>query len=159
MVQAVRFYVKPNSQCGKASAKAPFRVRLYAADGPDGAPGTDLLTTSVLTAAPGKGWHEVDLLRHQIQVPTAGFYVAMEWLYTDDAFGCTYTHHNPETKEKKSGYAYGQTLGGYLDLSPPVTWYLSGGYTWQQFGHHPTLQIQDKGQNRNAAIQAVIQPD
>ena len=157
VVQAVRFYVKPNAQCGKVSAKTPFRVRVYAADGPNGAPGTDLLTTSVLTAAPGKGWHEVDLLRYQLQVPTAGFYVAMEWLYTDEAFGCTYTYHNPETKEKKSDYAYGQSLGGYFDLSPPITWYLSAGYPWQQFVHHPMLLIQDKGQNRNAAIQAVVQ--
>ena len=159
VVQAVRFYVKPNFQCGKASAKTPFRVRLYAADGPGGAPGTDLLTTSVLTAAQGKGWHELDLLRYQIQVPAAGFYVAMEWLYTDEAFGCTFTSYNPNTKEKKTDYAYGQSLGGYVDLSPPVTWYLSTGYPWQQFGNHPIVRIQDKGQNRNAAIQALIQAE
>lgn len=92
VVQAVRFYVARNFECGKMSAKAPFRVRLYAADGPGGAPGTDLLNVSVLTAAPGKGWHEVDLLRYQIQVPATGFYVAMEWLYTDEVYGCTYTY-------------------------------------------------------------------
>lgn len=159
VVQAVRFYVKPNSQCGKASAKTPFRVRLYAADGPAGAPGTDLLTTSILTVATGKGWHEVDLLRYQIKVPMAGFYVAMEWLYTSEAYGCTYTSFNPTTKEKKTDYAYGQSLGGYFDLTPPVTWYLSTGYPWQQFANHPMVHIQDKGQNRNAAIQALIQPD
>ncbi|MCI1188590.1 carboxypeptidase-like regulatory domain-containing protein [Hymenobacter sp. DH14] len=157
VVQAVRFYVKPNTQCGKAAVRAPFRVRLYAADGPGGAPGTDLLTVSVLTAAAGKGWHEVDLLRYQIQTPTAGFYVAMEWLYTDDAFGCTYTSYNPTTKEKKTAYAYGQSLGGYFDLAPPATWYLSTGYPWQQFAHRSIARIPDQGQNRNAAIQAVIQ--
>lgn len=159
VIQAVRFYVKPNAQCGKASANTPFRVRLYAADGPVGAPGTDLLTTSVFAAASDKGWHEVDLLSYQIQVPVAGFYVAMEWLYTNETYGCTYTFHNPTSKEKKTGYAYGQSLGGYLDLTPPVTWYLSVGYPWQQFGNHPTIQLQDKGQNRNAAIQAIIQRD
>ena len=159
VVQAVRFYVKPNWQCGKVSAKAPFRVRLYAADGPAGAPGTDLLTTSILTAASGKGWHEIDLLRYQIQVPAAGFYVAMEWLYTNDAYGCTYPFLNSTTKEKKTDYAYGQVLGGYFDLDPPVTWYRSTGHPWQQFAHRPIPGIPDKGENRNAAIQAVIQPD
>ena len=157
LVQAVRFYVTPNGQCGKASAKTPFRVRLYAADGPAGAPGTDLLTASVLTAAQGKGWHEVDLLRYQIPVPAAGFYVAMEWLYTSEAFGCTYTAFNPATKEKKTYYAYGQNLGGYFDAAPPVSWYLKSGFSWQLFAHRPIPGIPDKGQNRNAAIQAVIQ--
>lgn len=159
VVQAVRFYVKPNGHCGKASAKTPFRVRLYAADGPAGAPGTDLLTASVLTAAQGKGWHEVDLLRYQIPVPAAGFYVAMEWLYTDGSFGCEYTYTRVGEKEKRTNYAYGQSLGGFIDLTSPATWYLSTGYPWQQFALHPMVHVQDKDQNRNAAIQAVIQPD
>lgn len=54
-IRSVKFYLKPNPHCGKSSVKAPFRVRLYAADGPDGAPGTDLLTASVLTAATKTG--------------------------------------------------------------------------------------------------------
>ena len=56
VIQAARFFIKPGSHCEKTSLQAPFRVRVYAADGPNGSPGTDLLTTSVLTAASRKGW-------------------------------------------------------------------------------------------------------
>ena len=157
--QAVRFYVKPNRYCGKASVKAPFRLRLYAADGSDGAPGTDLLTASVLTAARRSGWHEVDLLRYQLTVPTIGFYVVMEWLYTDSSFGCDYTYTTMGEKEKKTGYAYGQNLGGYYAPSPSATWYLTAGYPWQPFTHHALLGVPDEGEIHNAAIQAIIQPD
>lgn len=159
VIQAVRFYVKPNFHCGKQSVKAPFRVRLYAADGPDGAPGTDLLITSIVTAAQRKGWHEVDLLHYQIQVPAAGFYVAMEWLYTDSTFGCEYLYNTIGEKEKKTGYAYGQSLGGYYDSSSAGAWYLTGGYPWQTFTHRALPGIPDKGEIYSAAIQAVVQPD
>ena len=153
-IQAVRFYVKPATQCGSISTQAPFRVRLYAADGPQGAPGTDLITTSLLTAAAKKGWHEVDLSKLQLPVPAVGFYVAMEWLYTKPEFGCV-THYLTPTKEKKTGYSYGQSLGGYLNAEPQTAWYLSAGYPWQQFKADRFL---NKG-NPNAAIQAIIQPD
>ncbi len=153
-IQAVRFYVKPASQCGKISAQAPFRVRIYAADGPQGAPGTDLITTSLLTAATKKGWHEVNLSKLQLPVPAAGFFVAMEWLYTKAEFGCE-THYLTPTKARKIGYSYGQHLGGYLNTEPQTAWYLSAGYPWQQF---KADRFVNKG-NPNAAIQAIIQPD
>ncbi|OGX83734.1 hypothetical protein BEN47_17170 [Hymenobacter lapidarius] len=159
IIQGVRFYVKPNHNCGKNSVRAPFRVRLYAADGPAGAPGTDLLTASVLTAASRAGWHEVDLLRYQLPVPTSGFYVVMEWLYMDGAFGCDYTYTVMGEKKKKTGYAYGQSLGGYYNAPPSVTWYLTAGHPWQPFTHRVIPGIADKGEVHNAAIQAIIQPD
>lgn len=155
-VQAVRFYVRPNGNCGRQSVQAPFRVRIYAADGPGGSPGTDLLTTSVLTAAAKKGWHEVDLTKFQVRTPDAGFYVAMEWLYTSDAFGCEYTAIMQATKEKKNSYSYGQALGGYIDEALPVTWYLTAGYGWQQI---PRRGLPGNKVNQNAAIQAVVQLD
>ena len=156
IVQSVRFYVRPNGNCGRQSVHAPFRVRVYAADGPNGSPGTDLLTTSVLTAAAKKGWHEVTLTNFQVRTPDAGFYVAMEWLYTSDTFGCEYTAVVQATKEKKSGYSYGQSLGGYIDEAPPATWYLTAGYGWQLM---PRRELPGDKTNRNAAIQAVVQPD
>ena len=156
---AVRFYVKPNFHCGKTSVKAPFRVRLYAADGVNGAPGTDLLTASVLTAASRSGWHEVDLRRYQVAVPAVGFYVAMEWLYTDGSFGCEYTYSTAGEKAKKTGYAYGPSLGGYYDSTPSSTWYLTAGYPWQPFTHRSIPRVTDKDEVHSAAIQAIIQPD
>lgn len=157
-IQAVRFFLKPNSQCGKQASRAPFRVRLYAADGPNGSPGTDLLTTSLLTAATKMGWHEVDVSKFQLRVPVGGFFVAMEWLYTNAEFGCEYKSTMMATNEKKTSYSYGQSLGGYLDDSPKQTWNLMAGRPWRLF--NITLPQYGKGLgNQNAAIQAVIQPD
>lgn len=154
-IQAVAFYVKPNRNCGKNTMSAPFRVRVYAADGPGGSPGTDLLTSSVITAATSSGWHEVDLVPFQLQIPTAGFFVAMEWLYTSPDFGCEYTTYVAETHEKKMAYNYGQAIGGYLDDAPALSWYLTAGYPWQPFKSRPPYP--DKS-NMNAAIQAIVQP-
>ena len=153
-IQAVRYYVMPASQCGKISAQTPFRVRLYAADGPQGTPGTDLITTSLVTAASKKGWHEVDLSKLQLPVPVTGFFVAMEWLYTKAEFGCETQYLTP-AKERKTGYSYGQSLGGYLNKEPQAAWHRSAGHAWQQFKADRFL---NKG-NSNAAIQAIIQPD
>ncbi|MDO7850283.1 carboxypeptidase-like regulatory domain-containing protein [Hymenobacter convexus] len=154
-IRAVRFYLKPNPHCGKASVKAPFRVRLYAADGPNGAPGTDLLTTSVISAAGKMGWHEVDLAAYQLAVPAGGFFVAMEWLFTKPEFGCDYGYITA-SKEQKTGHAYGPNLGGYLNADQPAGWYLSAGYPWQVF-----RRVQDYANlgNQSAAIQAIIQPN
>ena len=154
-VQAVRFYVKPGIHCSKTSLRAPFRVRLYAANGPAGAPGTDLLLASVVTHAPAAGWHEVDLSAYRIPVPAAGFYVAMEWLYTNADFGCNYTYTSAN-KERKASYNYGQTLGGYLGPASPPCWYLSAGYPWQVF--RPVQDYANLGY-LSAAIQALVQPN
>ena len=159
-LKAVRFYVKSSANCGKRTVQAPFRVRLYAADGPGGAPGTDLLTTSLLTAAGKKGWHEVDVAKYSLRAPAAGFFVAMEWLYTDDAFGCDWTYTDPNSKQKKTTYHYGQTLGGYFEDVSVMTWYLAAGFPWQRFQIRSNLEGHSKvGPSRNAAIQAIIQPD
>lgn len=153
-IQAVRFYVKPNPNCSQVAVRTPFRVRVYAADGPGGTPGTDLLTASLLSAATKKGWHEVDLTNLQLRTPPDGFFVAMEWLYTKPDFGCEYSHTNVN-KEKINSRSYGQSLGGYLNTEPQAAWYRSAGYPWQQFKAERFL---NKG-IPNAAIQAIIQPD
>ncbi|MBF9141503.1 carboxypeptidase regulatory-like domain-containing protein [Hymenobacter properus] len=154
-IQAVRFYVKPNPHCGKTSVTAPFRVRLYAADGPNGAPGTDLLTTSVISAAGKAGWHEVNLANYQVAVPTGGFFVAMEWLYTKPDFGCEF-HYVTSTKEQKTVSVYGQSLGGYRNATEPPGWYLSAGYPWQTFRALPDHAALG---SQSAAIQALVQPN
>lgn len=159
-LQAVRFYVKPNQSCGKLTGQAPFRVRVYVADGPNGAPGTDLLTTSVVTAAIKTGWHEIDLTQHQITTTSAGFYVAMEWLYTSAEFGCERSYPIPRSKARKTSYSYGQSLSGYISAAPNTTWYLSAGHQWQQIRPFAIkIGNANVGDNLNAAIQAIIQPD
>lgn len=154
-VRAVRFFVKPSPSCGKATVRTPFRVRLYAADGPGGSPGRDLLPTSVLAAASMAGWLEVDLTAYRVLAPAEGFFVAMEWLYTKPEFGCEYSYH-AANKEKKTTRSYGQHLGGYLDAEAPTSWYLSAGYPWQPLRAIPPFE--DRG-HQQAAIQAIVQPD
>jgi hypothetical protein len=153
-IQAVRFYVKPNPNCGKTTVQTPFRVRIYAADGPGGAPGTDLLIDSKFSSAAKKGWHEVDLSKQQLRVPAAGFFVAMEWLYTKPEFGCEFTY-TTSNKGKIESHTYGQSLGGYLNAEPQASWYLSAGNPWRQF---EAAMFQSKGVPA-AAIQAIVQPD
>jgi hypothetical protein len=159
-IQSVRFYIKASAehkQCGVAALRAPFRVRVYAADGAGGAPGTDLLTSSVLTAAAGPGWHEVDLSTFQVRAPASGFFVALEWVYTDPAFGCSRTYTVRATKEQKELYTYGPVLGGYLDDAPQAAWSLMIGAAWRQ--HTIAFPSKSTKGHQNAAIQALVLPD
>ena len=86
---------------GGAASRYPGRPAGPACPGSGlgGTPGTDLLTASVLAAAAKKGWHEVDLTKFQLRTPEAGFYIAMEWLYTADRFGCEHLVTIQATKE------------------------------------------------------------
>ncbi|NVO32197.1 carboxypeptidase regulatory-like domain-containing protein [Hymenobacter lapidiphilus] len=128
---AVRFFVKSSIGCSKVSMRAPFRVRIYAADGPDGSHGTDLLTTSVLAAATERGWVTVNLDRYGIEFPQQGVYVAMEWVYTSDEFLCTHTYTNPDTRQKSEGFTYGQVIAAArLPAAKSQTWYYTIKYGW-----------------------------
>lgn len=151
-----RFYLKAKGNFGCKQYMTPFRVRVYAADGPNKGPGTDLLFESLLVAATKPGWLTVDLRRFNLPVPPAGFYVAMEWLYISDAYLCPYSYLDSQTKEKRTGVAYGQSLGGQL-MADTQTWYLSAGYPWQRTMPHPAPGSRTT-QAIGAAIQAVVQP-
>jgi hypothetical protein len=151
-----RFFVKADGagNCDKTLLKAPFRVRIYTADGPNGSPGTDLLTTSVLASAAKSGWVTVDLRPYNLAFPAQGVFVAMEWVYTSDQFLCSYQYTQPPAKEKKTGTRYGQILGGRL-TPQTQTWYHTITYGWRKF------QSRDQtGQLRigDAAIQAQYMP-
>ncbi|UOR04763.1 carboxypeptidase-like regulatory domain-containing protein [Hymenobacter aerilatus] len=156
---AVRFYVKRGNQrrCAAQLLQAPFRVRVYAADGPSGAPGTDLLTETVLAAASKPGWLTVSLTSFNLPTSAAGFFVAMEWLYTDARYLCQTTSVNHTTKERKAITHYGQQLGGYhQEQDQKAAWYLSAGYPWQQM---PSFTAAGKlPLFSEPAIQAIIQP-
>ena len=105
---------------GKALSQAPFRVRLYAADRPGGPPGTDLLTETLHTAPSREGWHTVDLARFALKTPPAGFFVALEWVYTDDRFLCRYEITDSD-KQKRPTSRYGQALRGVKE-DQNLTW-------------------------------------
>ncbi|MET4105846.1 carboxypeptidase-like regulatory domain-containing protein [Hymenobacter sp. UYP22] len=151
---AVRFFVKPSIHGGKTSVQAPFRVRVYAPDGPNGGPGTDLLTTTVLASAPHKGWLTVDVSRYGIRFPSQGLYIAMEWVYTSDEFLFPYTYTTPNSKEKKQGTAYGQSLAASL-LLQSQTWYYTIERGWLKFQSRDPSGQQLIG---DAAIQAQYVP-
>ncbi|WP_460613320.1 carboxypeptidase regulatory-like domain-containing protein [Hymenobacter seoulensis] len=152
-----RFFVKKkNIGSCKDMHQAPFRVRVYAADGPGISPGTDLLTESVLAAATQPGWIVVDLRRFGLTAPAGGFFVAMEWVYTDDKYLCTYPYTDPTSKQKKQRTMYGQVLGG-LTQPGAVVWYRSAGHQWRQM----IARTMPNGQEfsiSDPAIQAVVQP-
>ncbi|SES70837.1 carboxypeptidase-like regulatory domain-containing protein [Hymenobacter actinosclerus] len=153
---AARFFVKPGIHCGKTGVRAPFRVRVYAADGPNGSPGTDLLFTTVLAAAPQKGWVTVDLNRYGIEFPQRGVYVAMEWVYTSDEFLCSYTYTTPDSRQKKEGFSYGQSLAAqWVPEAQARTWYYTIKYGWRKFDSRDPTGQQRVG---DAAIQARFQP-
>lgn len=152
---AVRFFVNPGRNCGKTGMQAPFRVRVYAADGPDGSPGADLLTATVLAAAAGRGWVSVDLNRYGIEFPKQGVYVAMEWVYTSEAFLCSYTSYNPNSRQKEKHTNYGQALATALvSRGKAETWYHTVDYGWTNFTH----RFASQSHILDAAIQARIQP-
>ena len=159
-LQSVGFYMNNSlvATLGPCNSKllnsAPFRVRIYAADGQNGAPGTDLLTSTLLAAAPRKtGWFTVDLRARNIRLPETGFYVAMEWVYTDAQYLCEFQVTNSSTKAKSSLIWYGQTLEAATEKKS-LNWLYDVGGGWHKYpvfrpGHGP----------ENPMIQAAVLPD
>ena len=159
-LQSVGFYMNNSlaATLGPCNSKllnsAPFRVRIYAADGKDGAPGTDVLTNTLLAAAPRKtGWFTVDLRARNIHLPETGFYVAMEWVYTDAQYLCEFQVTNSSAKTKSSLIWYGQTLEATAE-EKSLTWSYDVGKGWRKNpifrpGYGP----------ENPMIQAALLPD
>lgn len=100
-INSLSFYIKSG---GKYNA--PFRVRLYDVD-ENGLPGKELLKENLIVAANKKKWFEIDIDSLNITIPKTGFFIAMEWIYTDESF-----HYLSEANRKKySRQQYGQILG------------------------------------------------
>lgn len=98
-----------------------FRVRMYHADGKDGAPGSDLLIENVVVHAKnGEEWVNINIAKYGLEVPPDGFFVAMEWL-----------PENSPKAEYGVGHIRGQVLCAVLESrkSDDITWscdFLSG---------------------------------
>lgn len=100
-INSLNFYIKSG---GKYNA--PFRVHLYDVD-ENGLPGKELLKENLIVAANKKKWFEVDVDSLNITIPKTGFFIAMEWIYTDESF-----HYLSEANRKKYRQKqYGQILG------------------------------------------------
>ncbi len=116
-LEKVAYYIAP-----EGIPTTRFRVRVYAADGQNGAPGSDLLHENLIIQAPeGETWVEWDMTSHNIELPENGLFIAMEWL-PDQSNSVQYG----------LGQITGQVLGGFVDNSrkvQEVTWskdFLSG---------------------------------
>jgi|SRR5690554_2829044 len=114
----------------------PFRVRIYEADKKSDGPGKEILDKNITASAvTGDEWVTIDLLKHGIKIPKAGFFVAMEWL--------------PVSKErayetKHSSTAGGQCLGGTHEFGVvSLTWYkVFPRNTWTQSPVYPNTYRQ-----------------
>jgi hypothetical protein len=78
IIQNVSFFIS-----SRGKPKAPFRIRFYERQD-DGSPGRDLIQENII-ATPQKGnmWFKVDVSKYKIIVPKEGYFVAMEWIFTD----------------------------------------------------------------------------
>jgi len=139
-IRSVSFYIGENG-----FPREPFRVRLYKADGNYNAPNTDLLTDNVVVSAPKGGqWYTVDLTSYNVVAPEEGFFVAMEWIVSGDAFF--------KTDFMDASYTpYGQIMRPTFEFKESRTWNFSIGKGWNQL----TLS-NGEGQHYNAMIKAEV---
>lgn len=110
-----------------------FRIRVYAADGANGAPGSSLLGSIVTaTADAGDEWVSVDLSQENITV-RGDFFISMEWLTPPGDNGMN-----------------AQVLG--MDTNNPVrrTWRSYDGYNWKR------IETVGSSGDRNAMIRAAV---
>lgn len=137
-VRSVSFYIGENG-----FPREPFRVRLYKADGNYNSPNTDILTENVVVSAPkGGDWYTIDLTPYNIEAPTEGFFVAMEWIVSGDKF---YTTNFMDTYTP-----YGQIMRPTFEFKESRTWSYTMGKGWS------LLTLASNGQRYNAMIKAEV---
>ena len=70
--------------------REPFRVRIYQYNGPDKAPGEDLLTENFVVSAATEGTLTYDLTDYDVKVSSNGFFLALEYVVRGDHFWLDY---------------------------------------------------------------------
>ena len=70
--------------------REPFRVRIYQYNGPDKAPGEDLLTENFVVSAATEGTLTYDLTDYEVKVSSNGFFLALEYVVSGDHFWLDY---------------------------------------------------------------------
>lgn len=120
------FYI--SRTCGKP--ETPFRVRVYSVDERTGNPGNDLILANIIIKGKRKGgWTTVDLSKYNIDAPSSGYFVAMEWINTGDEYYYQ-TYINIINKIVTN---YGQICSITKIIPFPNTWDYTYGYGWKKY--------------------------
>jgi len=138
LIQNVEFYLHK-----RGIAAAPFRVRLYAVN-EAGKPTNDLIHESIIINHGKNGkWVKVDLKDYQVEYPPNGFFIAMEWLQTNNRNFVRKVKFKKITRRtgrkslKKEGNltikrpVFGQILGSYEQ--PSEVWSKSLFSEWENY--------------------------
>ncbi len=126
----------------KGNVEAPFRVRILDVDTLTQAPGRDLLQEILVIQPPQNtdGWYDVDLLEYNIQVPSNGFYVAIQGVfpndysyYANDAGAIERGRRKPKANDDfaPKSIHYGQRIN-YSGKGGSNTWHYSLSHQWFQ---------------------------
>lgn len=131
LIKAVSFYIaKPGF------SNAPFRVRIYGKDKKNDCPGEDLLNENVIVSnSNGEGWFTVEMSKYNINFPTDGMYVVMEWVDSGDKYYSdleqTIKSKDGKSEKKIKYHVYGQSLGNVYKQPDEGFWCRSGfGEKW-----------------------------
>jgi hypothetical protein len=153
IIKSVSFHIEKKAW-GFKRANTPFRIRIYEYDTIINGPGKDLLTEGLIVSGPKKGgWFTVDVSSYQIPVPANGFFVAMEWIYTDDKYSYTYVN---KYKNNVTETRYGQTLSMFFGNKESISWINPLGKKWIK--EEISLPLIGKGLKKvNAAIYCEIE--
>lgn len=129
LIQYVEFFLHK-----EGIANTPSRLRLYSVNDM-GAPKEDLLNKSIIvTDGKNNKWVKVDLRDYQIELPQNGFFIAMEWLQTNnEAFVYNSKYKNfvgnrGKERLKQEGHmkskfiGFGQVLGSYEIEKKKASW-------------------------------------
>ena len=142
IIRSVSFFMSENG-----FPEESFRIRIYRADGPNHSPGTNLLTENIVVKAPSGGrWFTVDIPTYNVQAPSEGFFVAMEWIYgagmlKDPCYSSFSDSYTP----------CGQVLCSTFEFKQSLTWSYNLGKGWFQL----TL-ANSQGRRYNAMIRAEV---
>ncbi|NDV64029.1 carboxypeptidase-like regulatory domain-containing protein [Bacteroides sp. 224] len=130
----------------KGNVEAPFRVRVLEKDTLHQSPGKDLLPEILVVQPPQDtdGWFDVDLSEYRINVPSDGFFVAMQGVFPNDysfyAGDSDFFEIGKRPSRKNADYSpksihYGQRIG-YSDKKGRDTWHYSLSHQWFQMERH-----------------------
>lgn len=146
IVQNVSFFIPKDGK-----PKTPFRIRFYEVK-EDGSPGEDLTRESIIVnAKKGGAWLKVDVSKYKIVVPKNGYFVAMEWIFTDKKY-----YYEILISDKKY-VSYGQCLGRISNEGIiPNSWTYELGNRWRKIDK--TSKIQGKMIHYNQLINSEIKP-
>ena len=146
-ISKVRFYLGREGE-----HQTPFRIHVYSVNLKDTTPGNELLNENLIVFSDKRKWFEIDIEKYKINVPPEGFFVSMEWIYTDDS----YFFMDEPARKKYRSKQYGQTLGAIQSSEfGNITYIKSLGGEWVKF-INPFLQKENKSINALIGAQVTI---